>query len=89
MVGYKITGRITEVKGECSWGHKAGDCFALSCYDTANLCGFFYHDIFPVIKLLQFGGSYPWGDDKDRVEVECCDRLNAVKMELVRLREDG
>lgn len=52
-----------------------------------GLCGFFYHDIFPMILTLQFGGSFPWSSDPDVVEVECPDRMNAVKMELKRIRK--
>ena len=44
-----------------------------------------YHDIFPYIILLQFGGGLPldW-DNPDLVELECMDRANAVKIELKR-----
>lgn len=85
-LGNPVIATVTEVKGECSWGHKVGDRFDLSGHNTAGLCGFFYHDIFPAITMLQFGGSYPWGD-KDIVVVECPDRQNAVKMELRRITE--
>jgi len=86
QVGNKVVGKITGVKGECSWGHKVGDEFEISCHNTANLCGFFYHDAFPAISMLQFGGGYPWGN-KDVVTVECCDRYNLVTMELRRIVE--
>jgi uncharacterized repeat protein (TIGR04076 family) len=47
-----------------------------------------YHDIFPYIILLQFGGGFPldWGNP-DLVELECMDRANAVKIELKRIKE--
>ncbi|MFX1495861.1 MAG: hypothetical protein ACFFBZ_16375, partial [Promethearchaeota archaeon] len=48
---------------------------------------FFYHDIFPTLLTLQFGGTFPWGPDPDIVEVECPDRMNAVTMELKRIRK--
>lgn len=87
QIGYKIVGTVTGIKGECGWGHKVGDKFELSGWDAAGLCGFFYHDIFPYVIMLQFGGSFPeeWGDP-DVIELECMDRANAVKMELRRLR---
>ena len=85
QLGYKVIGTVKAVKGHCSAGHKAGDKIELSGHNTGGLCGFFYHDIFPSIILLQFGGQYPWGDP-DRVEVECMDRYNAVSMELQRVK---
>lgn len=83
QLGYRVIGTIKLVKGTCSAGHKVGDRIELSGHDTGGLCGFFYHDIFPTIILLQFGGQYPWGDP-DRVELECMDKFNAVTIELQR-----
>lgn len=86
QLGYRVIGTITEVKGNCSWGHQAGDSFELSGHNAAGLCGFFYHDIFPNLLTLQFGGSFPWGDP-DVITAECPDRQNCVKMELRRVRQ--
>ncbi|MFB0562203.1 MAG: TIGR04076 family protein [Candidatus Lokiarchaeia archaeon] len=87
-IGYRVVGTIKEVKGLCSAGHKVGDQIELSGYTSGGLCGFFYHDIFPYIIMLQFGGGFPaeWGDT-DVVELECMDRMNAVKIELRRIKE--
>ena len=86
--GHKVEAEILSVKGNCSWGHKVGDKFDPSGHNTAGLCGFLYHDIFPYIIMLQFGGGFPpeWGDPKV-VELECMDRANAVKVRLRRVRE--
>ena len=86
QVGHRVVGTITAVKGQCSWGHKVGDKFELSGYTPAGLCGFFYHDIFPYIIMLQFGGGFPpeWGDP-NVLELECMDRANAVTIELLRV----
>jgi uncharacterized repeat protein (TIGR04076 family) len=80
-----VVGTIKAVKGNCSWGHKVGDTFEVSAHDTAGLCGFLYHDIFPYVVMLQFGGGFPetWGGPES-VELECMDRWNAVKIELRR-----
>ena len=84
-VGHRVTGAIKAVKGTCSWGHKVGDTCEVSAHDTAGLCGFLYHDIFPYLVMLQFGGGFPetWGGP-DKVELECMDRWNAVNIELRR-----
>ena len=82
QVGYKVIGTIKQVKGECSWGHKIGDRIELSGYSGGGLCGFFYHDIYPYIIMLQFGGKFPdeWGGEI--LTFECMDRTNAVSIEL-------
>ena len=88
-IGYKVIGTIRSVKGFCNAGHKKGDQMELSGHETGGLCGFFYHDIFPYIIMLQFGGSFPekWVSDPDVVELECMDRFNVVKIELRRIKE--
>jgi len=88
QIGHRIIGTIKEVKGSCSTGHKVGDRFELSGYTSGGLCGFFYHDIFPYIIMLQFGGGFPaeYGSP-DVIEMECVDKVNAVKIELKRIKE--
>jgi uncharacterized repeat protein (TIGR04076 family) len=87
-VGFKVEGEILAVKGTCSRGHRVGEKFDLSGHDMAGLCGFFYHDIFPYIIMLQFGGGFPqeWGGP-DVVELECMDRTNVVKIRLCRIKK--
>ena len=88
QLGYRVVGTIKAVKGTCSAGHKVGDKLELSGHNTAGLCGFFYHDIYPYLIMLQFGGSFPaeWGD-QDVVELDCMDKWNLVTLELRRIRE--
>ncbi len=89
-IGFRIIGTIKSVKGHCNAGHKKGDEIELSGHNTGGLCGFFYHDIFPYIIMLQFGGSFPdkWtGNRPDIVQFECMDKFNLVKIELRRIRE--
>lgn len=83
--GYRITGTIKSSIGNCNWGHEAGDVFRLDCHDTGGLCGTFYHDIFPYIIMLQFGGGFlpEWGDP-DIVTLECMDKACRVTIELRR-----
>ena len=86
-VGYRVIGTIKGVKGHCNAGHKVGDQIELSGHNTGGLCGFFYHDAFPYVIMLQFGGGFPkeWGGP-DVVNLECMDRTNAVTMELKRVK---
>jgi uncharacterized repeat protein (TIGR04076 family) len=87
-LGFTVVGTIKSVKGHCNANHRAGQQIELSGHNTGGMCGFFYHDIFPYLVMLQFGGGFPaaWGDP-DVVELECMDRTNAVKIELRRIKE--
>lgn len=87
-VGYRVIGTIKGVKGSCSAGHQKGDQIELNGHNTGGLCGFLYHQAFPYIIMLQFGGGFPaeWGN-QDVVELDCMDKSNQVTIELKRIRD--
>ena len=76
-----LEAEIISVKGECGAGHQVGDRFKIGCWDTGGLCGFFYHDIFPSLSIMQFGGKYPWSSAEELI-LECPDRGNAVTLRI-------
>lgn len=78
-----LEAEILSVKGSCGAGHKKGDTLKIGCWDNGGLCGFFYHDIFPNLNVMQFGGKYPWGSE-DEMTLECPDRQNAVTIRIRR-----
>ena len=77
----KFIATVTGLKGDCHAHHQLGQTFELNCYASGGLCGFFYHDIFPYLNSMQFGGKYPWWE-KDLIEVECPDRYNTVSLRI-------
>ena len=84
-LGFRIVATVTDVKGECSVGHKVGESFDISCHNPAGLCGFFYHHIFPNLQTFQFGGSMPWWQG-DAIQLQCPDNLNLVTIKLERFK---
>lgn len=58
----------------------------LDHHHTSGLCGSFYHDCFPAVSVLEYGGTYPWAADPDVITKECPDRVNLVTLELRRIR---
>jgi uncharacterized repeat protein (TIGR04076 family) len=78
-----LRAEIVSIEGTCNAGHRTGDVFTISCYDTGGLCGFFYHDLFPCLSVMQFGGEYPWSPAGELIR-ECPDRRNAVTIKLTR-----
>ncbi|MBW2065254.1 MAG: TIGR04076 family protein [Deltaproteobacteria bacterium] len=76
-----LKAEIVSIKGKCGAGHKVGDTFQIGCWDTGGLCGFFYHDIFPNLNVMQFGGKYPWGSEEE-FTLECPDRENVVTIKI-------
>jgi len=84
-IGYKVTAEVIAAKGNCSAGHKVGDKMEISCHNPGGMCGWFYHDIFPDLTTLQFGGSLPWWSG-DAIEKQCRDPYNLVTIKLERIK---
>ncbi|MEQ8201926.1 MAG: TIGR04076 family protein [Syntrophomonadaceae bacterium] len=86
-IGYKMTATVMEVKGDCSAGHRAGERFEISCFDSGGLCGYFYHDIFPSLQTFQFGGRLPWWEG-ETITLECPDKGNQITLKVERMKRD-
>jgi len=78
-ISLRAIGEVINVKGKCSAGHYAGELIDLSCYDSGGFCGFFYHDIFPMLSTFQFGGNMPWWEG-DEIILPCPDQENQVSL---------
>ena len=81
---YKITLTITHVGGKCGAGCAVGGKYELSPIKTNNLCGSFYHQIYPTICVFNSGGELFFLKDKDKIELRCPDYINDVRGVLVR-----
>lgn len=89
MTPSKVKIRITRIleKGECPLGHKAGEKFIYP-EDRGKICASAMHSIFPAVRVLQFGGSFPWEDDPDHAVVCCPDAKNPVVFDLKRVETE-
>ena len=87
-IGRKMIARVVGVKGNCNAGHQVGDQFPISCRYPGVLCGYFFHDIFPNICVMQTGGSFPWwSKGQTSFEYHCSDRVNQVSLVIEVLAE--
>jgi len=80
--------QVVSKKGTCHAGHEVGDRFEINTHKTGNICGFCYHDLFPVLMTLVMGGKIPWVKDVNEFVYECPDKLNLVTFKLVRAETD-
>ena len=81
---YKITLEITKVGGICMAGCKVGQKYELSTRKTDNLCGTFYHSLFPTISVFANDGDLWFLPDKNQLETRCPDYVNDVRGILKR-----
>jgi uncharacterized repeat protein (TIGR04076 family) len=82
--GKKLKAEVVGLKGQCNAGHKSGDQFDVSCYNTGGMCGFLYNSIFPTLNVMQFDGSYPWGTDE--AVLNCPDSFNLLTVKIWRVK---
>ncbi|MEM3824625.1 MAG: TIGR04076 family protein [Candidatus Bathyarchaeia archaeon] len=94
LKGCKLVGKVVKVQGECVAGHRVGEEFDFTLFSeekdkihrTPNICGFLYDALFPYLVTLQFGGSFPWEEDKDKFTMGCPDNHKVV-VEIRRVKE--
>ena len=86
-IGYKVVAKVIETKSDCTIGMKLGDEFELSTHKCGNFCGLFYSNIAGWVKTLQFGGTFPVGDNPDIQVWDCPNPQNRVRVELKRVKE--
>ena len=52
-----------------------------------GICLAAFNTLFPSLRVLRFGGSFPWETDPDVTTVACPDAQNPVVFELTRLQK--
>jgi len=86
QIGNKALAKIIEKQGDCTIGMDIGDEFELSTHKCGEFCGYFYHNIFGWVQMLQFGGTFPIGEDPDVLVWECPNPNNRLKAEIRRIK---
>ena len=84
----KITLNVTEIQGtgHCGFGHKPGESFSWP-EDVGKICPWVTYTLFPAITTLEYGGTFPWGNDPNRTSFCCPDPANPVVVEIVRTEQ--
>ncbi len=79
-----VIAKVISQKGTCAAQHKVGDEFVIGQQTPSNLCSWAFYSLFPFAQVLQFGGSFPWEQDRNKTTVACPDPANPVVFELRR-----
>jgi len=84
---YEVSVKVVSQKGTCAVGHKVGDQWVVKDKTPQGICVSAFNSIYPDIRVLMFGGSFPWSPDPDTATVACKDAKNPVVFEIRRLRK--
>ncbi len=78
---------ITDVQGECPYGHVKGDVFRVTNCNNDGLCGALYKAIHSQIITLHYGGSLPWEKTPDEFR-GLCPEMGKVSVSVKRIEKE-
>ena len=84
---YDVAIKVISQKGTCSNEHKVGDEWVIGDKTPEGICLGAFGALHPHVKVLGYGGSFPWTSDPDVATFACPDAKNPVVFELRRLRK--
>ena len=82
---YEVVAKVISQKGTCVYEHKVGDEWVIGTTTPAGICLSAFQAMLPDVRVLMFGGSFPWQNDPDISVIPCPDTKNPVIFELRRL----
>ena len=83
---YDVIAKVISQKGTCGAEHKVGDQWVIGGKTPEGICLSAFNALFPSLRVLRFGGSFPWSSDPDVATAACPDAQNPVVFELRRVR---
>ena len=83
---YNVEIKIISQKGKCDMGHKVGDTWTIGSKTPEGICISAFNALIPEIRVLRFGGSLPWQEDKDIATAACPDADNPIVFQIRRIR---
>lgn len=75
--------KVVVQKGTCGHGHKVGDTWVCGGKTPDGMCAAAYAAIYPTVRALAAGGSFPWAAADGSLELACPDGENPL---ILRLR---
>ena len=84
---YDVVVKVVSQKGTCANEHKVGDEWVITGKTPSGICLSAFNALSPSLRVLMFGGSFPWSEDPDTASAACPDAANPVVFELRRLRK--
>jgi uncharacterized repeat protein (TIGR04076 family) len=85
MPDYKVSIEIVNIleEGECPAGHQIGETFEYP-EERGKICPAAFHSIYPYIRVMESGGSFPWFDEPGAHSVCCPDYKRPVVFKISR-----
>ena len=85
MAKYKVSIEIVDILGDgkCPIRHRIGDKFEYP-EDKGKICSSAFNSIYPYIRVMESGGSYPWFEETNAHSFCCSDYKRPVVFKISR-----
>ena len=87
MAAYDMKITVVSQQGHCRAEHKVGDQWTVTGKTPEGICLAAFNTLYPNLRAMQYGASFPWGADPDTSFAACPDAKNPVVFELKRLKK--
>jgi len=84
---YRVKIEVISQEGHCANGHEVGDSWVSEHVTPGGICIAAFNAMCPRLNILEFGGAFPWRENKDEMFCTCPDGKNPVTFRLTRIRE--
>ena len=86
---YQISIKVKSQTGNCLEEHQVGDEWIVDGGSIpGGICCSAFVCMAADLRVLRYGGSFPWRADPDTAQIACPDADNPVVFELRRLKEE-
>ncbi|MBI4297809.1 MAG: TIGR04076 family protein [Chloroflexi bacterium] len=83
---YNVKVKVVKQVGHCAAEHKVGDEFFITSKTPGGMCLSAFAALYPTLRVLQFGGTFPWVKDPEVYPgIACPDAENPVVFEMRRV----
>lgn len=69
-------------EGTCGAGHSVGERFVCGGKTPGGVCAAAYAVLYPTVRALAAGGSFPWANPDGSLDLACPDHKNPVVFRL-------
>jgi len=85
--GYDVLVKVVSQQGHCATGHRVGDEWVIGDTTPEGICLSAFDSLLSNVRVMQFGGSFPWENNPEAATIACPDAENPVVFEIRRLRK--
>jgi uncharacterized repeat protein (TIGR04076 family) len=81
----KVKVTVVSQQGHCAYGHAVGHEWICDSLTPGGMCASAYIAIYPTIRALAAGGTFPWANKDGSLDLACPDHANPLVLRLAAI----